>query len=64
MDATMVDVTQLAEVETGDEVVLFGSQGTETLSVDDIAARGNTISYEILTGISPRVRRIFTRSER
>jgi alanine racemase len=64
MDATMVDVTDLPEVSDGDEVVLFGNQGDASICVDEIAQRGDTISYEILTGISPRVRRIFRRYER
>jgi alanine racemase len=61
MDVSMVDVTDVAQVKVGDEVVLFGAQGEEAISVDEIAARGGTISYEILCNISPRVRRIFVR---
>jgi Alr-MurF fusion protein len=61
MDVAMVDVTEVAPVEVGDEVVLFGTQGAQTIGVDEIASRGGTISYEILCNISPRVRRIFVR---
>ncbi len=61
MDVSMVDVTDVADVAVGDEVVLFGRQGEALLSVDEIAARGHTINYEILCNISPRVRRIFVR---
>ncbi|MEM1350069.1 MAG: alanine racemase, partial [Myxococcota bacterium] len=60
MDAAMVDVTAVGDVRIGDDVVLFGTQGSETITVDEIAQRGGTISYEILASISPRVRRIFT----
>lgn len=61
MDVSMVDVTDAGDVHAGDEVVIFGPQGAERISVDEIAARGRTISYEILCNISPRVRRIFVR---
>ncbi len=62
MDVAVVDVTDLTPLPSpGDEVVLFGGQGDETLTVDAIAARGGTISYEILCNVSPRVRRIFLR---
>lgn len=61
MDVSMVDVTDAGDVRLGDEVVIFGPQGDAHLSVDEIARRGHTISYEILCNISPRVRRIFLR---
>ena len=62
MDVAVVDVTDLDPPPSpGDEVVLFGSQGGATLTVDAIARRGHTISYEILCNVSPRVRRIFLR---
>ncbi|MBA2662285.1 MAG: alanine racemase [Bradymonadaceae bacterium] len=62
MDVAMVDVSAVAGVEIGDEVVLFGTQGAATISVDEWAARGRTINYEILCNLSPRVRRIFLKT--
>ena len=63
MDVTMVDVTELGEeVAIDDPVILFGQSGEERITVDALAARAGTISYELLTNISPRVRRIFTAS--
>lgn len=59
MDVAVVDVSEVEEVEVGDEVVIFGRQGREYLGVDEMAERGQTINYEILCNISPRVRRIF-----
>jgi len=59
MDVCMVDITALPDAELGDEVVLFGAQGDAYLGVEELAARGDTINYEILCKISPRVRRIF-----
>lgn len=54
MDQMSVDVTDIPEVKMGDEVILFGKE----LSVDILAELSNTINYEIVCGISPRVPRI------
>ncbi|MFY7811747.1 MAG: bifunctional UDP-N-acetylmuramoyl-tripeptide:D-alanyl-D-alanine ligase/alanine racemase, partial [Flavobacterium sp.] len=56
MDMIMVDVTHI-NCEEGDEVIIFGTQPTVT----EIAQKINTISYEIIAGISQRVKRIFYR---
>lgn len=61
MDQTMVDVTGIPGVSTGDEVVLLGSQGQQTISADDLALEVGTISHEVLTGIGGRVPRIYRR---
>jgi alanine racemase len=58
MDYIMVDVTGIPGVRSGDPVVLIGRQGDEELTVDDIAGWFDTISYEVLTGIMPRVPRL------
>jgi alanine racemase len=54
MDMTMVDVTGVT-VQEGDEVIVFG----KSLSITHLADQINTIPYEILTGISERVKRVF-----
>ncbi len=54
MDMTMLDITG-AEVNEGDEVIVFGQQ----LPVAQVAAWAQTIPYEILTGISQRVKRVY-----
>lgn len=54
MDLCMVDVTDI-EANEGDTVILFG----ENLSVIELAESIGTIPYEILTSISPRVKRIY-----
>jgi len=59
MDLTMVDVTELPSVKADDEVVLLGRQGSTSITADDLADQLGTISYEILTGIGPRVRRVY-----
>jgi alanine racemase len=54
MDMTMVDITDTEALE-GDEVVVFG----ENNSITDIASNLGTIPYEILTGVSERVKRVY-----
>jgi alanine racemase len=62
MDLTMLDVTDIGKIQQGDEVVLLGAQGNETISADEMAAWADTISYEILTSIGARVPRIHLKS--
>jgi alanine racemase len=58
MDLTMVDVTDIANVQPGDEVVLLGRQAAAEITADEMAAWADTISYEIFTSLSTRVPRI------
>ena len=58
MDLTMLDVTDIRNVQQGDEVVLLGRQGGAEISADEMAGWANTISYEIFTSIGARVPRI------
>jgi alanine racemase len=57
MDVTMLDTTDIEGVCEGDEVVIIGSQGSETITAADLASRIGTISYEILTSLGSRSRR-------
>jgi len=57
MDQCMIDVSGIEDVKLGDEVVLFGSQGKEFLSIDELAALIGTINYEVVSMISNRVPR-------
>jgi Alr-MurF fusion protein len=57
MDYAMVDVTAIEGVRRGDAVVIIGTQGAETISADEVAGWLGTISYEVVTGILPRVPR-------
>lgn len=54
MDMTMLDITGIEAIE-GDEVIVFG----EELPITDLAESMDTIPYEILTGISRRVKRVY-----
>ena len=59
MDMIMADVSSLDEpIETGDEVILIGREGDECISSTELAIKSETIPWEILTGISPRVLRV------
>jgi alanine racemase len=60
MDLTLIDVGHIPDVRMGDEAVIFGEQNGAELSVDEIAATLGTINYEIVTGISERVPRVYT----
>jgi alanine racemase len=62
MDQFMVDVGPETDVRVGDEVVIIGAQGEETITAHEVAAWARTIPYEILTGISTRVPRRYRRS--
>ena len=57
MDQCMIDVTDVPGAATGDRVEIFG----EHVPVEEIAATLGTIPYEILTSVSPRVKRIYFR---
>jgi alanine racemase len=55
MDMTMLDVTGIKGVKAGDEVIVFGPQ----LSIQEVARLSQTIAYEIMSGISQRVKRVY-----
>ena len=56
MDQLMVDVTDLPrDVAPGEEVVLFGKQGDEEITVNEVAAWAGTITWDILTRLGKRV---------
>jgi alanine racemase len=57
MDQLMVDVGD-DSVTVGDEVVLIGRQGAETVTAEEWAARLGTIGYEIVCGVGKRIQRI------
>ena len=60
MDQVMLDCGTDAAVAPGDEVVLFGVQGDESVGADDWASATGTIGYEIACGISSRIHRRWT----
>lgn len=59
MDLSMVDVTDIPSATFGDEVILLGEQDAATIRAEDLAFLLNTVSYEIVTGISARVPHLY-----
>jgi alanine racemase len=59
MDQIMVQLDVVLEASEGDEVVIIGAQGDESITAEDIAARWGTINYEVTSGIAYRVPRIY-----
>jgi alanine racemase len=57
MDQTMINVSQIPDVRVGDEVVLIGTQGGETITAEEVAERLGTINYEVVSVILARVPR-------
>ena len=57
MDMCMIDLTDLPQVDVGDEVEIFGARN----SVDELAALAGTISYELTCAVSKRVPRVYYR---
>ena len=55
MDQIMVDCGNDSSVSVGDEVVLLGRQGDHAITADDWAEMTDTIGYEIVCGVSPRI---------
>lgn len=59
MDQIMVDVGPMGDVHVEDEVILFGRQGEEEITVTELATLAGTINYELICAISSRVPRIY-----
>jgi alanine racemase len=59
MDVTVVDVTRLPQVRAGSVATLVGGPPDAPTALDRVAERAGTISYEILTGLSPRLPRVY-----
>ena len=57
----MIDVTDIDDVAVGDEVVLFGRQGDEEITVEEVAEPANSFNYELVCNISRRVPRVYLR---
>lgn len=62
MDLTLIDVTNVSEVQVGDKVTLLGGDGepsSPNISAEDLARICGTLSYEVTCGISERVPRVY-----
>lgn len=59
MDQCMIDATGIEDIKIGDEVIIFGSDGNNTISVDSVALLIGTINYEIVCSVTKRVPRVY-----
>lgn len=59
MDQCMADVTHIEDVKVGDDVIIFGSDGNNTISVDTVALLLGTINYEVVCSVTGRVPRTY-----
>lgn len=58
MDMTVIDVTEVPGLEAGEVATLIGRDGGEEITLEEVAGHLGTISYEILTGLTPRLPRV------
>jgi alanine racemase len=59
MDLVTIDVTDVPAAAPGDEVVLLGRQGDDEVTVEELAGKLDTISYEVFCSVSTRVPRVY-----
>lgn len=62
MDQFMVDVSHIPGVCAGDTVTIFGTDGEATITADEVAEKAQTIGYELVCGIAPRVPRVYMKN--
>jgi alanine racemase len=61
MDTMVVDVTHIEGAAAGDEVVLIGQQGADAITAEEVAGWAETINYEVVTHLLPRLPRVYLR---
>jgi len=59
MDLIMIDISDVADAQVGEEAVLMGRDGNEEISCAELAQKAGTITWEIVTRVGARVRRVF-----
>ena len=59
MDALMIDLADVPEAQLGDEAVLLGTQGTDCITVQELARLSGTVTYDVLTGFRARLPRVY-----
>ena len=59
MDQCMIDVSHIKNIKIGDEVIIFGSDGNNTITVESVALLSETINYEIVCSVTRRVPRAY-----
>ncbi len=64
MDQLMVDVTDIPDVQVFDLVTLVGTDGTETITMEDLSAAAGSFNYEFVCGVSRRVPKVYFQNGR
>ncbi|MBS3742089.1 MAG: alanine racemase, partial [Candidatus Cloacimonetes bacterium] len=64
MDMLVVDVSELPEVQVGDEVLLLGESGTKSVRAEELADRYDGLSYELLCALGRRAKRVYIKKEK
>jgi len=59
MDVSVVDISKVPSVSLGEVVTFLGCDGDEAITLDEVSTLAGTISYEILTGFTPRLPRVW-----
>ena len=59
MDLAILDAGALDDLEVGEEILIFGRSKDLSIRAEELARAVGTISYEILTGVGPRVKRFW-----
>lgn len=59
MDLTVLEVSEVVDPKVGDVVTFFGEAEGGEISLEEVAAHAKTINYEILTGLTQRLPRIW-----
>lgn len=62
MDQFMIDVTDIDGAEIGSEIVLVGTQGDETLSMEEVSEKAHSFNYELPCRVARRVPRVYIKS--
>jgi alanine racemase len=62
MDQFMIDVTDIPQVRVNDLATIFGRDGEESITADEVAKEAGTIGYELVCGINPRVPRVYLKN--
>jgi alanine racemase len=61
MDLMVVDATDAGDLEEGEEAVLLGSEGGESITAWELARRASSIPYEVMLSLGSRAKRVYER---
>ena len=64
MDQIMLQLDDVPEARSGDEVVLIGRQGDETITAEEIGREWGTVNYDVVCGLQARVPRLYLNEKR